>query len=72
MPPSNKAQAAGVSSGSFLELKSQVAKRKEALNKDKVTAPIIGKKNGKVRESSHYLSFFLMNIAETNQMGTSK
>jgi hypothetical protein len=56
MAPTNKAKAAGVSSGSFLELRAQVAKRKEGLVKDKaagnVTAIVGRKKNEKVRESS--------------------
>ncbi|KAI0250259.1 hypothetical protein BJV78DRAFT_1128214 [Lactifluus subvellereus] len=51
MAPTNKAQAAGVSSGSFLELRAQVAKRTEGLTKDKaagsVTATVGRKKNGK-------------------------
>ncbi|KAI9440040.1 hypothetical protein H4582DRAFT_1944647 [Lactarius indigo] len=51
MAPINKAQAAGVSSRSFLELKTQVEKRKETYAKDKATGnttAIVGrKKNGK-------------------------
>ncbi|KAH9031071.1 hypothetical protein EDB84DRAFT_1562377 [Lactarius hengduanensis] len=51
MAPINKAQAAGVSSKSFLELKTQVEKQKEIYAKDKVTGDttaIVGrKKNGK-------------------------
>ena len=50
MAPTNKAQAAGVSSGSFLELRAQVAKQKETLSKGNATAVVGGKKNvGKVR-----------------------
>ncbi len=53
MAPINKAQAAGVSSGSFLELRIQVEKQKEIYAKDKATGnatAIVGrKKNGKVR-----------------------
>ncbi|KAH9058380.1 hypothetical protein EDB87DRAFT_1742597 [Lactarius vividus] len=51
MAPINKAQAAGVSSSSFLELKTQVEKQKEIYAKDKATgntSVIVGrKKNGK-------------------------
>ncbi|KAI0303813.1 hypothetical protein B0F90DRAFT_1709234 [Multifurca ochricompacta] len=52
MAPISKAQAAGISSGSFLELRSQVVKQKESLSKDKATggtSAIIGrtKKNEK-------------------------
>jgi hypothetical protein len=49
MAPTNKAKAAGVSSGSFLELRSQVAKRKESLSKGNATSVVDGKKSGKVR-----------------------
>ena len=52
MAPTNKAQAAGVSSGSFLELRAQVAKQKDSLSKGSTTAAVAGnggKKNGKVR-----------------------
>lgn len=52
MAPTNKAQAAGVSSGSFLELRAQVAKQKDSLSKGSATAAVAGnggKKNGKVR-----------------------
>ena len=50
MAPTNKAKAAGVSSGSFLELRAQVAKRKETLSKGNATAVVGGKKNaGNVR-----------------------
>jgi hypothetical protein len=63
MAPTNKAKAAGVSSGSFLELQAQVAKRKETFIKDKaagnVTAIVGGKKNGKVRKISH---FFVLRV----------
>jgi len=47
MAPTNKAKAAGVSSGSFLELRSQVAKHKESLSKGNATAVVDGKKSGK-------------------------
>jgi hypothetical protein len=61
MAPTNKAKAAGVSSGSFLELQAQVAKRKEAFIKDKaagnVTAIVGGNKNGKVRKTTHFYPF---------------
>jgi hypothetical protein len=49
MAPTNKAKAAGVSSGSFLELRAQVAKNKESLSKGDATAVVDGKKSGKVR-----------------------
>lgn len=52
MAPTNKAKAAGVSSGSFLELRAQVAKQKDSLSKGGATAATAvdgGKKNGKVR-----------------------
>jgi hypothetical protein len=56
MAPINKAQAAGVSSGSFLELRSQVAKQKESLSKGSASAVVGGgKKNGKVRVKSSFL-----------------
>jgi hypothetical protein len=45
MAPTNKAQAAGVSSGSFLELRAQVAKQKETLSKGNATAVVGGKKD---------------------------
>jgi hypothetical protein len=56
MAPINKAQAAGVSSGSFLELRTQVEKRKEIHAKEKAagnTTTVVGraKKNGKVRRN---------------------
>jgi hypothetical protein len=54
MAPTNKAQAAGVSSGSFLELRSQVAKRKESLSKGNATSVVDGKKSGKVRVHSSF------------------
>ncbi|KAF8501702.1 hypothetical protein F5888DRAFT_1261890 [Russula emetica] len=47
MAPINKAQAAGVSSGSFLELRAQVAKRKESLSKGNATAVVDRKKSDK-------------------------
>lgn len=50
MAPTNKAQASGVSSGSFLELRAQVAKQKESLTKGNANAVV--KKNKKVRHSS--------------------
>jgi hypothetical protein len=49
MAPTNKAKAAGVSSGSFLELRAQVAKHKESLSKGIPTAVVDEKKSGKVR-----------------------
>lgn len=49
MAPFNKAQAAGVSSGSFLELRAQVAKHKESLSKGNATTVVGGKKSSKVR-----------------------
>jgi len=52
MAPTNKAQAAGVSSGSFLELRAQVAKHKESLSNGNATAVVGGKKSGKVRVHS--------------------
>ncbi len=54
MAPTNKAQAAGVSSGSFLELRAQVAKQKESLSKGNATAVVGGTKNGKVRVNSSF------------------
>lgn len=54
MAPTNKAKAAGVSSGSFLELRAQVAKRKEGLSKENPTAVADGKKSGKVRVHSSF------------------
>jgi hypothetical protein len=60
MAPTNKAKAAGVSSGSFLELRAQVAKRKETLSKGNATALVDGKKSsGKVRvhSSFHFYTF---------------
>lgn len=47
---------AGVSSGSFLELRIQVEKHKET-TKDKATTAIVGRsrKNGKVRCIFHHL-----------------
>jgi len=62
MAPVNKAKAAGVSAGSFLELRSQVSKKKESLSKGSTTA-IAGKKDGKVRLSpSHSVTFFARHI----------
>ncbi|KAI9512053.1 hypothetical protein F5148DRAFT_974107 [Russula earlei] len=43
MAPTNKAQAAGVSSGSFLELQAQVVRHKENLTKGSATA-VVGRK----------------------------
>lgn len=54
MAPTNKAQAAGVSSGSFLELRAQVAKHKESLSNGNTTAVVGGKKSGKVRVHSSF------------------
>lgn len=55
MAPVNKAQAAGVSSGSFLALRTQVEKQKEIYAKDKATGnttAIVGRRtNGKVRRN---------------------
>jgi hypothetical protein len=59
MAPTNKAQAAGVSSGSFLELRAQVAKQKENLSKGSTTAVAGGKKNGKVRCKARLFILFL-------------
>jgi hypothetical protein len=60
MAPTNKAQAAGVSSGSFLELRAQVVKQKEGLAKGSPTAIIGKKKDGKVRKlvltSAHFFA----------------
>ena len=53
MAPTNKAKAAGVSAGSFLELRAQVAKQKEGLAKGSTTAVVGKKKDGKVRKSCH-------------------
>ena len=60
MAPINKAQSAGVSSGSFLELRIQVEKQKEGHAKEKAagnTTAIVGrtKKNGKVRRNFRQL-----------------
>jgi hypothetical protein len=52
MAPTNKAQAAGISTGSFLELRAQVAKQKETLTKGSTTAIIGRQKDGKVRSNS--------------------
>jgi hypothetical protein len=59
MAPTNKAQAAGVSAGSFLELRAQVAKKKESITKGNATAVVGRKKDGKVCDPSHCLHFFL-------------
>jgi hypothetical protein len=59
MAPTNKAKAAGVSSGSFLELRAQVAKQKESLSKGSATAAVVGgeKKNDKVRVKTRLFGF---------------
>lgn len=77
MAPTNKAQAAGVSAGSFLELRAQVAKQKESLIKGKATAVAGRKKEGKVRSIStleplHLSRDNLLALTEANQMGTRK
>ena len=61
MAPNNKAQAAGVSSGSFLELRSQVEKQKQIYAKEKAAgnaSAIVGKqkRKGKVRCNFRHLS----------------
>ena len=57
MAPTNKAKAAGVSSGSFLELRAQVAKR-ESLSKGNATTVAHGKKSSsKVRVHSSFDSY---------------
>ena len=60
MAPINKAQSAGVSSGSFLELRIQVEKQKETHAKEKAagySTTIVGrtKRNGKVRRNFRHL-----------------
>lgn len=65
MAPTNKAKAAGVSSGSFLELRAQVAKHKESLSKGNATAVVDGKKSGKVRI---YSSFDLCTFRMTSPL----
>ena len=72
MAPTNKAQAAGVSSGSFLELRAQVAKQKDSLSKGSTTAAVAGnggKKNSKVRVFEPLIrvdkSFSLRSYTET-------
>ena len=63
MAPTNKAKAAGVSSGSFLELRAQVAKQKESLSKGSATTAVVGgeKKNGKVRVTNS--SFWILHLS---------
>ena len=79
MAPTNKAKAAGVSAGSFLELRAQVAKQKESLSKGSTTAVGGKKKVEKVRSlnSKNPAPFrsrdtFAPLLTETEQMGTSK
>ena len=75
MAPINKAKAAGVSAGSFLELRAQVSKQKEGLSKGNTTA-IVGKKDGKVRLSPLNSALFspdtFLPLTEVGQMGTPK
>lgn len=72
MAPTNKAQAAGVSAGSFLELRAQVAKQKESLIKGKATAVAGRKKEGKVRSNSplELLHFSRDNLLALSQKPT--
>ena len=74
MAPTNKAQTAGVSAGSFLELRAQVAKQKESLTKGNAAAIVGRKKDGKVRNSPsnslHLSRDNLLALTEANQMGT--
>jgi hypothetical protein len=70
MPPTNKAQAAGVSAGSFLELRAQVAKQKESLTKGKATAVAGRKKEGKVRNSPSNSCTFHLTISSRSQKPT--
>jgi hypothetical protein len=68
MAPTNKAQAAGVSSGSFLELRAQVAKQKETLSKGNATAVVGGKKDvGKVRVYTRHCTFRVFTISLLSQ-----
>jgi len=62
MAPTNKAQAAGVSSGSFLELRAQVSKKKESLTKGNATA-VVGRKEGKVRNARRNFCAFRVTIS---------
>src|SRR5260221_13341991 len=74
MVRTNKAKAAGVSAGSFLELRAQVAKQKESLAKGDTTAIVGKKKEGKVRLSSFILHVSSRDefplLTEAEQMGT--
>jgi len=66
MAPINKAKAAGVSAGSFLELRAQVSKQKEGLSKGNTTA-IVRKKDGKVRLSPWNSALFRPTYSSRSQ-----
>jgi hypothetical protein len=67
MAPINKAQAAGVSAGSFLELRAQVAKQRENLTKGSATSIVGRKKDSKVRNSFSISCTFRVTISSRSQ-----